>query len=83
MRKRPIPNPLVDLIMTNNLEARVSLATYRLFFVEDTEDYMYRKGKLGKKQNPQLQQLQQTTKRKKLEKLLEKGGAKGEWPFRK
>ena len=39
-----------DVIIMNGLETRVSLVSFRLIFVEDTEDVFYRRGKLGKAQ---------------------------------
>jgi hypothetical protein len=39
---------LEELDMNNGLECRICLSTYRLFYVEDTEDSMYRKGALTK-----------------------------------
>ena len=32
----------------NGLECRICLSTYRLFYVEDTADYLYRKGSIAK-----------------------------------
>jgi len=39
---------LKDLDVENGLECRISLETFRLFYVGDTEDYVYRRGKLPK-----------------------------------
>lgn len=39
---------LEDLDVNNGLECRICLSSYRLFYVEDTEDSMYRKGSLAK-----------------------------------
>jgi len=57
--------------MGNGLECRICLGTFRLFYVENTEDYLYRWGKLGiankleKKRN-------RDQKQKSLEELLQK-----------
>lgn len=36
-----------NLEVVNSLECRICLSTYRLFFVENTEDYLCRHGKLA------------------------------------
>eukprot|EP00005_Dracoamoeba_jomungandri_P004864 CAMPEP_0174252262 /NCGR_PEP_ID=MMETSP0439-20130205/1801_1 /TAXON_ID=0 /ORGANISM="Stereomyxa ramosa, Strain Chinc5" /LENGTH=1190 /DNA_ID=CAMNT_0015332775 /DNA_START=101 /DNA_END=3673 /DNA_ORIENTATION=+ len=37
-----------NVIIQNNLECKICLSTYRLFYVEDTEDFLYRKCQLSK-----------------------------------
>jgi histone deacetylase complex regulatory component SIN3 len=36
-----------DVDVENRLECKICLSTYRLFYVEDTEDYFYRRGQLS------------------------------------
>jgi len=50
LRRRTMnQSPNLDLIVLNNLEVRVSLKNFRLIFIKNTEDYLYRRGKLLKK----------------------------------
>lgn len=43
---------LENLDVNNGLECRICLSSYRLFFVENTEDYLYRKGSLSITKQP-------------------------------
>lgn len=46
--KNSLPDALEDVVLENNLQCKICLSTYKLFFVENTEDYFYRKGALAK-----------------------------------
>lgn len=48
-RNRPHTGPSMDNVVTSNrLRCKICLSTYRLFFVENTEDCFYRSGALQK-----------------------------------
>lgn len=36
-------NPLADVVVSNGLECKICLTTYRLFYVQDTHDFFYRR----------------------------------------
>jgi len=58
------PERLENMDIYNGLECRVCLTTYRLFYVENTEDYLYKKGHTikTKKPRPSLEQILKTKK---------------------
>ena len=43
-RRKAQTVPLEQVEVSNGLECKMCLSTYRLFFVEDTEDFLYRRG---------------------------------------
>jgi len=47
-RKGADSKAMENVIIQNRLECKICLSTYRLFYVEDTEDFFYRKGRLAK-----------------------------------
>ncbi len=64
---------LENLSIDDNLECRICLTTYRLFYVEHTEDYLYRKGALAKaKKCSMLRQ----DKEARLQQMIDKLGKK-------
>jgi paired amphipathic helix protein Sin3a len=38
----PLGNPPANLLVQYNLECKISINTYKLFYVENTEDFLYR-----------------------------------------
>jgi len=42
-RKGANPKAMENVIIQNRLECKICLSTYRLFYVEDTEDFFYRR----------------------------------------
>lgn len=51
-KKGATPKAMENVIIQNKLECKICLSTYRLFYVEDTEDFFYRKEQLTKKYHP-------------------------------
>jgi paired amphipathic helix protein Sin3a len=41
-------NPMENVVVSNGLECKICLTTYRLFYVQDTHDFFYRRGSLAK-----------------------------------
>jgi paired amphipathic helix protein Sin3a len=41
-------NPMENVVVSNGLECKICLTTYRLFYVQDTHDFFYRRGSLEK-----------------------------------
>lgn len=44
-------NPMENVAVSNGLECKICLTTYRLFYVQDTHDFFYRRGSLAKARN--------------------------------
>jgi hypothetical protein len=68
------PDIMKNIEQENGLECRISLETFHLFFVDNSEDYFYRKGKLGKARKT-INSSSPSEKAKQLEDLLSKKAA--------
>lgn len=44
-------DPMEGIFVFNGLECKICLTTYRLFYVQDTQDFFYRRGSLAKAQS--------------------------------
>merc|ERR1712130_674759 len=53
-RNKKVKNPFQNTLILNNLEYKVCLATYKMFYVEDTTDLLYRKQQQNHAQTKKL-----------------------------
>lgn len=60
-----------DFVVDYGLECRVSLTTFRLFFIENSRDFLYKKGTF-KQSNSRLSPSNIQTKKENLEKIISK-----------